>query len=73
MYEKQYVIFNNKLLKEEKNLFAKLIPQSAAYKDVIGVYDTSNTNLKLMSDVLSQKIICFSGKKAGEKSDIQKA
>ena len=65
--DKEDVIFNNKLLKEEKNLFTKLIPQSAIYKDVIGVYDISSINLKIMSDIVSQKIICFSETKGTAK------
>ena len=59
--EKRSVLFNNKFFKQEKNLLAKLIPQSAKYKDVIGVYDISSGSLKIMSDIISQKIICFSG------------
>jgi len=53
------VIFNDKFLKKETNLFAKLIPQSANHKNVIGVYDVSGKYLKIMSDITSQKIICF--------------
>ena len=33
------------------------------YKDIIGVYDVSNRGLKIMSDVVSQRVICFSGEK----------
>lgn len=57
------IIFNDKFFKKDKNLLAKLVPQSAKYKDVIGVYDISSGDLKIMSDIVSQKIICFSDSK----------
>lgn len=56
--EKKDVIFNTGWLAQFKNIFAELVPQSAKYKDVIGVYDVGDKNLKIMSDVVSQKIIC---------------
>ena len=46
-----------------KNLFIELMPHALKYKDLIGVYDVSDRGLKIMSDVVSQKIICFSDEK----------
>ncbi|MCK9604763.1 MAG: PEP/pyruvate-binding domain-containing protein, partial [Candidatus Omnitrophica bacterium] len=63
---KEEVIFNNAWLGEFKNLFTELIPESPKYKDVIGVYDVNSRNLKIMSDVVSQKIICFGARQEGE-------
>jgi hypothetical protein len=57
---KKDVVFNGGWFTKSKNLFAKLLPQSAGYESVIGVYDVRGRNLKIMSDVVSQKIICFS-------------
>jgi hypothetical protein len=57
--EKKGVIFNEGLLLSQKNLFEKVMPEFAKYKDVIGVYDIGEKNLSIMSDVLSQKVICF--------------
>ncbi|MFA6142737.1 MAG: PEP/pyruvate-binding domain-containing protein [Candidatus Omnitrophota bacterium] len=65
--EKEGIVFNYDWLKKEKNIFAKTLPQSAKYKDVISVYDVNDKCLKLMSDVVSQKIICFSDKKKPSK------
>ncbi len=65
--EKKDVIFNDNFFKKEKNLLTKLIPQSAKYKNVIGVYDISSEGLKIMSDIISQKIICFSDSKRTSK------
>ncbi|HNW39363.1 MAG TPA: PEP/pyruvate-binding domain-containing protein [Candidatus Omnitrophota bacterium] len=61
--ERKGVVFNNKWLKELKNLFVDLIPESPRFKDVIGVYGVGDRNLKIMSDVVSQKVVCFGSKK----------
>ena len=60
---KKEVVFNHEWFKQMKNLFIGLMPQSAKYKDIIGVYEASDKNLKIMSDVVSQKVICFSDKR----------
>ncbi|MDD5005404.1 MAG: PEP/pyruvate-binding domain-containing protein [Candidatus Omnitrophica bacterium] len=62
--ENKDVIFNNQWLTQLNNLFVELMPQSKKYEDIISVYDTSDRGLKIISDVVSQKVICFSG---GEK------
>jgi hypothetical protein len=54
------VIFNDKWFTNSRNLFAELMPQSAKYKGVVSVYDVSGRGLKIMSDVVSQKVVCFS-------------
>ncbi|MCG2712700.1 MAG: PEP/pyruvate-binding domain-containing protein, partial [Candidatus Omnitrophica bacterium] len=62
--EKTDVVFRaDKWLARSKNLFAELIPQSAKYEHIIGVYDVSGRDLKIMSDVVSQKLVCFSNQK----------
>ncbi|MCK4994284.1 MAG: PEP/pyruvate-binding domain-containing protein [Candidatus Omnitrophica bacterium] len=57
------VDFRTTWFTQSKNLFAKFIPQFAKYKDIIGVYDVSDRDLKMMSDVVSQKLVCFSSQK----------
>ncbi|MDD2680042.1 MAG: hypothetical protein PHO03_04510, partial [Candidatus Omnitrophica bacterium] len=46
-----------------KNLFATLMPESAKFEDLIGVYDASSRGLRIMSDVVAQKVLCFQSKK----------
>ena len=58
---KKDVVFNDEWFAKSKNLFAELLPESAGYEGVVGVYDVSDRNLKIMSDVVSQKVICFFG------------
>jgi len=57
--EKEDCIFNSKWLTCLSNLFIKLVPEAVKYAEVIGVYDVSGKSLRVMSDVLSQKVICF--------------
>jgi len=54
--------FNEKLLGHSKNLLKDLLPESSKYSDIIGVYDLSGENLKIMADIVSQKVVCFSDK-----------
>jgi hypothetical protein len=58
--EKKDVIFNIKWFRQLKNIFTELAPDSSKYKDVIEAYDTSSKGLKVMSDVVSQRVVCFS-------------
>lgn len=57
--EKKDTLFNITWFKERKNLFSELIPESVKYENIIGVYDVSNKGLRIMSDVLSQRVVCF--------------
>ena len=59
--QKEKVALNNKWFSKSKNLFMKLMPKAAAYNDVVSVYDAEGRDLKIVSDVVSQKIVCFSG------------
>lgn len=58
--EKKGILFNKEWLKGSTNIFSKLVPDSSKYEDVIGVYDVADRDLRIMSDVVSQKVICFS-------------
>lgn len=57
--EKDSVLYNDSWFSSLKNLFEEIIPEFAQYSDVIGIYDVSEKNLKIISDVLSQRVICF--------------
>ena len=59
--EKEEVMLNNDWFTRHKNIFEKMIPQSEKYKDIIGVYDVANEDLRVISDVITQKVICFCG------------
>ncbi len=61
--EKKSVILNLGWFAGSKNIFTELLPKAAKYKNAIYVYDVGDRNLKIMSDVVSQRIICCSKRK----------
>ena len=58
---KKEVVFNHRIFKYFDNLFTQLIPESTKYEEVVGVYDVGVKGLRIMSDVMSQRVICFAG------------
>lgn len=61
--EKKGVVLNNEWFSHLDNQFKIFAPQSANYEGVIGVYDVKHMGVRMMSDVVSQRVICFSEKK----------
>ena len=57
--EKEGVVLNDALFAQFKNLLTHQIPKSRIQHDVINVYDIIDNELKVMSDVVSQQIVCF--------------
>jgi len=41
-----------------ENTLSKLLPRQEKFKGVIGVYDVSGKEMKLLSDIISRKLIC---------------
>jgi KaiC/GvpD/RAD55 family RecA-like ATPase len=60
--EKENVVFNSRLLKSFVNILSELSPQDSRYSEVVSVCDVTEKGLKLMSDVINQKVICFQDK-----------
>ncbi len=57
--EKKDCLFDNTKLAGLNNLFAKFMPEAVKYEAVIGVYDLTPRPYRIMSDVITQKVICF--------------
>jgi hypothetical protein len=57
--QKTGVIFNKDLLSDMPNRLADLVPESQKYADVVKVCEIGQQNLRIMSDVVSQKLVCF--------------
>lgn len=53
------VIFHRSVLDRFKNSIESLEPDSSKYRDVIKVYETTDEGLRIMADIVSQKLICF--------------
>jgi hypothetical protein len=41
-------------------MFADNVEYGKKYKDVIGLYDVRSSGMRIMSDVISQRVVCFS-------------
>jgi len=57
--EKEKVFFNSRWLEGLPNRLTELLPQDGRYADVVRVYDVKDKDLKLVSDVLNQKLVCY--------------
>ena len=57
--QKQDVIFNQGYFLQMPNLLTEFLPDAGKYADTVRVYQTSNEQLQIMCDILSQKVICF--------------
>ena len=53
------VVFNSKRLLKSKSILSKLLPDVKKYKDVIKVFETDDSGLNVVSDVVTQRIMCF--------------
>ena len=58
--ENQNVFFNIDIFNSSLNLLNKIIPDASAYMDVIKVFDVRDKDLRLIADISSQKLVCFS-------------
>jgi hypothetical protein len=57
--DQEKVIFNTSWMQTLPNVLEKIVPEDKQYADTVRVYDVKNNNLKFLSDVVSQTIICF--------------
>ncbi len=60
--EKEGVIFNAAWMKKQPNILTDLMPDDGRFADVVKVYDVRAKDLRLLSDIVTQKMICFFGK-----------
>lgn len=56
---RQNVQFNAEFLKARKSILLDLLPDDKKYKNVVSVYDFTDKELSIMSDIISQRIVCF--------------
>lgn len=57
--EQEKVLFNTAFTERVRNLLPELIPDKSAYANVVGIYDVASKRLRLMSDILSQSMVCY--------------
>ena len=49
------------LMDKQKNVLKELMPDNARFTSVVHVYDLRGNDLRLLSDIVTQKMICFFG------------
>ena len=57
--QKENVVFNKDKLAEMPNLLTDLFPEEHKYDNVVKVYGVDSDQLQIMSDIVSQNVICF--------------
>ena len=57
--EKDGVLFNTAWMKKQPNILTDLMPEDARFANVVHVYDMRARDLRLLSDIVTQKMICF--------------
>ena len=57
--EKEGVFFNTAWIKKQPNILTDLMPDDARFAKVVHVYDMRARDLRLLSDIVTQKMICF--------------
>lgn len=60
--DKDGVIFNTAWMKKQPNILTDLMPNDGRFANVVYVYDVRDKDLRILSDVVTQKMICFFGK-----------
>jgi hypothetical protein len=60
------VIFNEEWLQGRDNYTGSLMADFANYESVVKVYNVTETNTYLMADIISQRVVCFSGSKTDQ-------
>ena len=58
---KKGVLFNREWFLRMPNSITELLPQGSKYTDVIKVFETGEEQLQIVSDITSQRIVCFFG------------
>ncbi|MBP7584757.1 MAG: PEP/pyruvate-binding domain-containing protein [Spirochaetes bacterium] len=56
------VCYRREFLDGFPSVFETVVPDGAAYRDVIRVYDVTGAELELLADIVSQRIVCYAKK-----------
>jgi hypothetical protein len=57
--QKEGVVFNRERFMGMPNLLGSLVPEGKEYEGVIRVFEPDSKNLQIMSDIISQRVVCF--------------
>ena len=57
--DQEKVVFNTAWMKNKINLLEEISPEDKRYASIVGVYNVGPDKVKLLADIVSQKMICF--------------
>lgn len=60
--EKEDVFFNTAWMERQSNIMVQLVPEDKKYAETVHVIDVRAKDLRLLSDIVTQKMICFFSK-----------
>jgi hypothetical protein len=60
--DKEQVLFRPAWMEARNNILPELLPRDGHYAHALHVFDVAADELRLMSNVVTQKLICFSGR-----------
>jgi hypothetical protein len=58
--EKEGVVFNPSQFGRHSNILDAVLPEASKYRDVVKVCDMKDVGLKILADIVSQTVVCFS-------------
>jgi len=57
--ENPEVIFQRPILDRYDNVLETMLPGSSRFENVVKIYDMGDQSLRIMADIVSQKLVCF--------------
>jgi hypothetical protein len=57
--QKKGVVFNKKRLSDMTNQLTEMVPEGEKYANVVKVYRVDSNKLQIISDIVSNKLVCF--------------
>ena len=57
--EDDNVIFNEEYLKSLSNQLETIMPDAGNYCDIVKVYDMGKDKIRIVADVVSQRVMCY--------------
>lgn len=58
--EKKHVFYDEKWMDSLKDIYEELLPDNTKYSGIIRVFDVGDKDLKIVSDIVSQQMLCYS-------------
>jgi len=60
--DREKVFFNTDWMQAMPNLLGEIVPEGKRYAGIVRVHDVKNSNLRLLSNVVTQEMICYFAK-----------